>query len=213
MRLNSGAVSRPASRDVARVLQVLRPQQAADDVALECVHAIQNTSRGAARLQAGAPFPGRSDMPDARDSTMPSPPLTFVMELLSASGARRRLADVAGGRRRVIPILGGTFAGPGLRGAVLEGGADWQIGTARRLHGARYAVPAPHRRGRADLHQESRRPARGARGHATPARRPGGGSVARLLPHARRRSRRRRPAFSGSRDPCSWAPASDIHRT
>ncbi len=31
------------------------------------------------------------------------------------------------GRRRVIPIVGGTFDGPTVHGAVLPGGADWQI--------------------------------------------------------------------------------------
>jgi hypothetical protein len=31
------------------------------------------------------------------------------------------------GERRVVGILGGTFEGPGLRGEVLPGGADWQI--------------------------------------------------------------------------------------
>jgi hypothetical protein len=31
------------------------------------------------------------------------------------------------GERRVIGILGGTFEGPGMRGEVLPGGADWQI--------------------------------------------------------------------------------------
>jgi hypothetical protein len=31
------------------------------------------------------------------------------------------------GTRRVIRIKGGTFEGPGIRGLVLEGGADWQI--------------------------------------------------------------------------------------
>lgn len=31
------------------------------------------------------------------------------------------------GERRVIGILGGTFEGPGMRGEVLTGGADWQI--------------------------------------------------------------------------------------
>jgi hypothetical protein len=66
-------------------------------------------------------------MPDARDSTMPSPPLTFVMELRVGVGTPMEIGNVAGGRRRVIPILGGAFAGPGVRGAVLEGGADWQI--------------------------------------------------------------------------------------
>src|SRR5262249_17862038 len=28
---------------------------------------------------------------------------------------------------RIVPIEGGTFEGPNLRGAVLPGGADWQI--------------------------------------------------------------------------------------
>ena len=31
------------------------------------------------------------------------------------------------GERRVVQILGGTFEGPQMRGAVLAGGADWQI--------------------------------------------------------------------------------------
>jgi hypothetical protein len=31
------------------------------------------------------------------------------------------------GERRMVPILGGVFEGPGLRGRILAGGADWQI--------------------------------------------------------------------------------------
>lgn len=31
------------------------------------------------------------------------------------------------GERRIIPIKGGSFAGPGLSGKVLPGGADWQV--------------------------------------------------------------------------------------
>lgn len=31
------------------------------------------------------------------------------------------------GERRVVGILGGTFEGPGMRGEVQPGGADWQI--------------------------------------------------------------------------------------
>jgi hypothetical protein len=34
------------------------------------------------------------------------------------------------GQRRIIPIIGGHFAGEGLRGEVLPGGADWQIVTS-----------------------------------------------------------------------------------
>ncbi|GAA3549416.1 DUF3237 domain-containing protein [Nonomuraea rosea] len=37
------------------------------------------------------------------------------------------LGDSHWGRRRVINIVGGTFDGPRLSGAVLPGGADWQI--------------------------------------------------------------------------------------
>lgn len=31
------------------------------------------------------------------------------------------------GNRRIIPITGGTFEGPGIKGTVVPGGADWQI--------------------------------------------------------------------------------------
>src|SRR3954465_12842333 len=57
----------------------------------------------------------------------PAPKLIFVMELRVRVGAPIDVGDVAAGRRRVIPILGGVFEGPGLRGTVIDGGADWQI--------------------------------------------------------------------------------------
>jgi len=41
-------------------------------------------------------------------------------------GEVRSLGAAPAGERRVVPILGGTFAGSGLAGAVLGGGADWQ---------------------------------------------------------------------------------------
>ncbi|GAA3014547.1 DUF3237 domain-containing protein [Kitasatospora albolonga] len=31
------------------------------------------------------------------------------------------------GHRRIVPITGGRFTGPGLRGEILPGGADWQL--------------------------------------------------------------------------------------
>lgn len=37
------------------------------------------------------------------------------------------LGDSHWGRRRVINIIGGSFQGPRLTGAVLPGGADWQV--------------------------------------------------------------------------------------
>jgi hypothetical protein len=58
----------------------------------------------------------------------PSPPrLSFTMELHVKVGAPMEIGVGARGRRRIIAIEGGTFEGPGLRGNVLSGGADWQI--------------------------------------------------------------------------------------
>ena len=58
----------------------------------------------------------------------PAPPrLTFALELRVEVGTPVEVGNVAGGRRRIISILGGTFQGPDVRGAVLSGGADWQI--------------------------------------------------------------------------------------
>ena len=54
------------------------------------------------------------------------PSLSFVMELHVKVGAPMEIGAGPRGRRRIIPIEGGTFEGPGLRGNVLHGGADWQ---------------------------------------------------------------------------------------
>lgn len=59
---------------------------------------------------------------------MPSTPkLEFAFEARVQIGAPLDLGVTRAGHRRVIPILGGVFEGPGLRGRVLPGGADWQI--------------------------------------------------------------------------------------
>jgi hypothetical protein len=55
------------------------------------------------------------------------PELTFVLELRVQVGEPVEIGEVPHGRRRIVPILGGTFAGPGIKGKVLPGGADWQI--------------------------------------------------------------------------------------
>ena len=60
---------------------------------------------------------------------LPAPPgLEFVFEL------RAEVADPivvgvlpTGQTRRIIDITGGTFEGPGLRGKLIPGGADWQL--------------------------------------------------------------------------------------
>jgi len=62
----------------------------------------------------------------AQAATAP-PRLTFALELRVEVGTPVEVGNVAGGRRRIISILGGTFQGPDVRGAVLSGGADWQI--------------------------------------------------------------------------------------
>ena len=55
------------------------------------------------------------------------PRLTLAFELRATVGPPLELGDVASGRRRIVPITGGTFEGPGIKGKVMPGGADWQI--------------------------------------------------------------------------------------
>jgi hypothetical protein len=58
----------------------------------------------------------------------PRPPeLAFAFELHATVAAPTELGPVAAGRRRIVEITGGTFAGPGIKGKVRPGGADWQI--------------------------------------------------------------------------------------
>jgi len=58
----------------------------------------------------------------------PAPPkLTFAFELRATVAAPTELGQVAQGRRRIIDITGGTVEGPGFKGKVRNGGADWQI--------------------------------------------------------------------------------------
>jgi hypothetical protein len=57
----------------------------------------------------------------------PAPGLIFEFEVRAELGTPIEVGQVARGRRRIIPIVGGTFAGPRLKGRVLNQGADWQI--------------------------------------------------------------------------------------
>ena len=70
------------------------------------------------------------------------PHLSLAIELHVKVGAPTEIGTVPRGRRRIIPIQGGTFEGPGLRGSVLAGGADWQIVRADGLSelDARYVL-------------------------------------------------------------------------
>jgi hypothetical protein len=68
-------------------------------------------------------------MPLAIDPTtaVAPPVLAFVFELRIQVGVPLEVGQVHEGRRRIIPITGGTFEGPGLKGTILPGGADWQM--------------------------------------------------------------------------------------
>jgi hypothetical protein len=59
--------------------------------------------------------------------TPPAPGLAFAFELHAIVGAPLEIGQVPRGRRRIVSITGGTFEGPGIKGKVVPGGADWQI--------------------------------------------------------------------------------------
>jgi hypothetical protein len=59
--------------------------------------------------------------------TPPAPGLTFAFELHATVAAPLEIGQVPRGRRRIVSITGGTFEGPGIKGKVVPGGADWQI--------------------------------------------------------------------------------------
>ena len=56
-----------------------------------------------------------------------APALTLALEAPVEHGPPMEIGQVPQGRRRIIPIVGGTFEGSGIRGKVLNNGADWQI--------------------------------------------------------------------------------------
>lgn len=58
----------------------------------------------------------------------PQPPgLEFAFEVRAEVADPTVVGEVRQGTRRIIDILGGTFEGPGLKGTLLPGGADWQL--------------------------------------------------------------------------------------
>jgi hypothetical protein len=56
-----------------------------------------------------------------------APQFDFLMRLAVDVGELVSMGQAPLGERRVVSILGGTFESPRMRGAVLPGGADWQI--------------------------------------------------------------------------------------
>jgi len=60
-----------------------------------------------------------------------APQLEFAMQLKVTLGETFGIDNTQHGRRTVIPITGGTFEGPGLKGTIINGGADYQLANAQ----------------------------------------------------------------------------------
>ena len=57
----------------------------------------------------------------------PAPKLEFAFEVRAEVADPTVVGQVPSGLRRIIDITGGTFEGPGIKGKLLPGGADWQL--------------------------------------------------------------------------------------
>lgn len=57
-----------------------------------------------------------------------APELEYVMQLKVTLGETYTAGTTQHGDRVVIPITGGTFEGPKLKGTIINGGADYQLG-------------------------------------------------------------------------------------
>ncbi|WP_459617513.1 DUF3237 domain-containing protein [Bordetella sp. 2513F-2] len=73
------------------------------------------------------------------------PALEFVAAVVVEVGAPQEVGETPQGCRRIIPILGGVVEGPGLRGTVLPGGADFQLirSPSHTEIQARYVIETP----------------------------------------------------------------------
>ena len=56
-----------------------------------------------------------------------APQLEFVVELKVKCEGAYQVGQTPHGNRFIIPIVGGTFEGPQMKGAILPGGADYQL--------------------------------------------------------------------------------------
>ena len=61
-----------------------------------------------------------------------APQLEFALQLKVTLGETFGIDNTQHGRRTVIPITGGTFEGPGIKGTIVNGGADYQLNTEGR---------------------------------------------------------------------------------
>ena len=60
-----------------------------------------------------------------------APQLEFALQLKVTLGQAFSIENTQHGRRTVIPITGGTFEGPGIKGTIVNGGADYQLANAQ----------------------------------------------------------------------------------
>jgi hypothetical protein len=60
-----------------------------------------------------------------------TPELEFALQLKVTLGQAFSMENTQHGRRTVIPITGGTFEGPGIKGTIINGGADYQLANAQ----------------------------------------------------------------------------------
>ena len=60
-----------------------------------------------------------------------TPQLEFALQLKVTLGQAFSIENTQHGRRTVIPITGGTFEGPGIKGTIINGGADYQMANAQ----------------------------------------------------------------------------------
>ena len=61
-----------------------------------------------------------------------APQLEFALQLKVTLGEAFGIDNTQHGRRTVIPITGGTFEGPGIKGTIVNGGADYQLNAEGR---------------------------------------------------------------------------------
>ena len=60
-----------------------------------------------------------------------TPELEFALQLKVTLGQAFSIENTQHGRQTVIPITGGTFEGPGIKGTIINGGADYQLANAQ----------------------------------------------------------------------------------
>jgi adenylate kinase len=113
--------------DQRGILVSIDAMRAAEDVGREALAALEVLQNMVDQV----PAEGRSSIDltglSAARPGLPPARFEFIAHAEVHLGQPVEIGPVIAGRRRVIPITGGHLQGPRLRGAVLAGGADWQL--------------------------------------------------------------------------------------